>query len=92
MTVWVWCARGVQVAYVTLHHRGCTLVPPFTWAKRVPGETIYGLNSGVFLSTLLHISYPDQGVVWRSIQSVFTRLFTCFLLTFSPPRICASVC
>ena len=36
MKVWVWCARGVQVAYVTLHHRGCTLVPPSTWAKRVP--------------------------------------------------------
>ena len=36
MKVWVGCARGVQVAYVTLHHRGCTLVPPSTWAKRVP--------------------------------------------------------
>ena len=49
-------------------------------------QTIYGLNSGVFLSTLLHIPYPNRGVVWRSIQSVFTRLFTCFLLTFPPPR------
>ena len=39
-------------------------------------QTIYGLNSGVFLSTLLHIPYPDPGMVWRSIQSVFTRLFT----------------
>ena len=38
--------------------------------------TIYGLNSGVFLSTLLHMPYPDRGVVWRSVQSVFTRLFT----------------
>ena len=55
-------------------------------------QTIYGLNSGVFLSTLLHIPYPDRGVVWRSIQSVFTRLFTCLLLIFLPPRICASVC
>ena len=54
-------------------------------------QTIYGLNSGVFLSTLLHIPYPDRGVVWRSNQSVFTRLFTCFFLTFPPPRICASV-
>ena len=36
MKVWVGCARGVQVAYVTPHHRGCTLVPPSTWAKRVP--------------------------------------------------------
>ena len=55
-------------------------------------QTIYGLNSGVFLSTLLHMPYPNRGVVWRSIQSVFTRLFTCLLLTFLPPRICASVC
>ena len=55
-------------------------------------QTIYRLNSGVFLSGFLHIPYPDRGVVWRSIQSVFTRLFTCFLLTFPPPRICASVC
>ena len=39
-------------------------------------ETIYGLNSGVFLSTLLHMPYPNQGVVWHSVQSVFTRLFT----------------
>ena len=36
MKVWVGCARGVQVAYVTLHHRGCTLVLPSTYAKRVP--------------------------------------------------------
>ena len=49
-------------------------------------QTIYGLNSGVFLSTLLHIPYPDRGVVWHSIQSVFTRLFTCLLLTFLPPQ------
>ena len=26
------------MAYVTLHHRGCTLVPPSTWAKRVPRD------------------------------------------------------
>ena len=37
-------------------------------------QTIYGLNSGVFLSTLLHMPYPNRGVVWRSVQSVFTRL------------------
>ena len=36
MNVLVRCARGVQVAYFTLHHRGCTLVSPSTWAKRVP--------------------------------------------------------
>ena len=35
-------------------------------------QTIYGLISGVFLSTLLHIPYPDRDVVWRSVQSVFT--------------------
>ena len=38
MKVWVRCARGVQVAYFTLHHRGCTLVLPSTWAKRVRRE------------------------------------------------------
>ena len=49
-------------------------------------QTIYGLNSGVFLSTLLHVPYPDRGVVWRSIQSVFTRLFTPLLLVFLAPQ------
>ena len=43
-------------------------------------QTIYGLNSGVFLSTLLHMPYPNPGVVWRSFQSVFTRLGV-----FEPP-------
>ena len=46
-------------------------------------QTIYGLNSGVFLSTLLHMPYPDRGVVWRSVQSVFTRLFTQLIACFS---------
>ena len=55
-------------------------------------QTIYGLNSGVFLSTLLHMPYPNQGVVWRSIQSVFTRLLPRLLLIFLFPGICASVC
>ena len=54
--------------------------------------TVYGLNSGVFLSTLLHMPYPNRGVVWRSVQSVFTRLFTPLVLLFRPSRICASVC
>ena len=48
-------------------------------------ETIYGLNSGVFLFTLLHLPYPDRSVVWRSVQSVFTRLFTPFVLLFCSP-------
>ena len=55
-------------------------------------ETIYGLSSGAILSTLLHLPYPDRGVVWRSVQSVFTRLFTPVVLLFCPPRICAFVC
>ena len=54
--------------------------------------TIYGLNSGVFLSTLLHMPDPNRGVVWRSAQSVFTRLLPHLLLVFLPPRICAFVC
>ena len=49
-------------------------------------QTIYGLNSGVFLSTLLHMPYPNRGMVWRSIQSVFTRLFTLFIAYFSAPQ------
>ena len=55
-------------------------------------QTIYGLNSGVFLSTLLHLPYPNRGVVWRSVRSVFTRLLPRLLLVFLPPRICAFVC
>ena len=55
-------------------------------------QTIYGLNSGVFLSTLLHMPYPNQGVVWRSVQSVFTRLLPRLLLIFLFLRMCASVC
>ena len=49
-------------------------------------QTIYGLNSGVFLSTPLHMPYPNRGVVWRPIQSVFTRLFTPFIAYFSAPQ------
>ena len=49
-------------------------------------QTIYGLNSDVFLSTLLHMPYPNRGVVWRSIQSVFARLFTPFIAYFSAPQ------
>ena len=46
-------------------------------------ETIYGLSSGVFLSTPLHMPYPNRGVVWRSVQSVFTRLLTQIIACFS---------
>ena len=48
-------------------------------------QTIYGLNSGVFLCTLLHMPYPNRGVVWRSIQSVFTRLIIPFIAYSSDP-------
>ena len=48
-------------------------------------QTIYGLDPGVFLSTLLHLPYPDRGVVWHSVQSVFTRLFTPLVLLFCSP-------
>ena len=30
--------------------------------------------------------YPNRGVVWHSVQSVFTRLFTSLLLTFFVPQ------
>ena len=48
-------------------------------------QTIYGLNSGVFLSILLQMPYPNRGVVWRSIQSVFTRLFIPLIAYLSAP-------
>ena len=51
-------------------------------------QNIYGLNSGVFLSPFLHMPYPNRGVVWRSVQSVFTRLLPRLLLSFLFPRIC----
>ena len=48
-------------------------------------QTIYGLNSGVFLFALLHLPYPDRGVVWCSVQSVVTHLFTPLVLLFCSP-------
>ena len=48
-------------------------------------QTIYGLNSGVFLSTLLHMPYPDQGVVWRSLQSVVHAYLPISCSLFRPP-------
>ena len=42
-------------------------------SRRVSREYIC-LNSGVILSILLHLPYPDRGVVWHSVLSVFTRL------------------
>ena len=55
-------------------------------------QTMYGLNSGSFLSTLLHMPYPNRGVVWRSVQSVFTRLLPRLLLTFLFPRMYVKCC
>ena len=49
-------------------------------------QTIYGLDSGVFVPTLLHMPYPNQGVVWRSVQSVFTRLFTQLIACYFVPQ------
>ena len=49
-------------------------------------DYIYCLNSGVFLSTFLLMPYPNQGVVWRSVQSVFTRLLPRLLLVFLFPQ------
>ena len=74
--------------------RVCGLVPWHMWDpdRSTCVATIYGLNSGVFLSTFLHMPYPNQGVVWRSVQSVFTRLLPRLLLVFLFPRICAPVC
>ena len=57
----------------------------------IPSSRRY-LPTYLFLSTLLHMPYPNQGVVWHSVESVFTRLCTCLLLVFLFPRICASVC
>ena len=46
-------------------------------------QTIYGLNRGVFLSTLLHIPYPDQGVVLAIYsECVYTPIYL-FLAHFS---------
>ena len=55
-------------------------------------ETIYGLNSGVFLSTLLHcliLTVAWFGALSRAcLHAYLPRL----LLVFLPSRICASVC
>ena len=72
----------------------CGLVPWHLWDpdQSTCVATIYDLNSGVFLSTILHMPYPNRGVVWRSVQSVFTRLLPRLLLVFLFLRIFASVC
>ena len=75
MTVVVACVRGVQVAYVTLHHRGCTLVPPSTWGKRVPrmwtrieSRSYQGIEvrpPSTTLSILPHLGFLDGRLASR---------------------------
>ena len=64
--VWLRCARGVQVAHFTLHHRGCILVLPSTWAKRVPraGGTMGRLSTTqcIHLPTYLPTYLVVQGL------------------------------
>ena len=55
-------------------------------------QTIYGLNSGVFLSTLLHcliLTGAWFGALSRVCLHAYYPIY-CFF--FYPPRICASVC
>ena len=39
-----------------------------------------------FCHPSLHMRYPDRGVVWCSVQSVFTPPLTRLLLPFPPPQ------
>ena len=70
----------------------CDLVP---WHSGSPDQFMcvcrlyMAWNQASFLKPPLHMPYPDRGVVWRSVQSVFTRLSTRLSLTFPPSRICA---
>ena len=55
-------------------------------------ETIYGLNSGVFLSTLLHcliLTVAWFGTLFRVCLHAY---LPSLLLAFLPSRICTSVC
>ena len=55
-------------------------------------ETIYGLNSGAFLSTLLHCLILTGA--WFGAQSrvCLHAFYPIYCLSFCPPRICAFVC
>ena len=72
-------------------HRHCDFFWCVVWfhgicgiqtSRRVSRDYIC-LDSGVILSILLHLPYPDRGVVWHSVLSVFTRLFTQIVACFS---------
>ena len=63
----------------------CDLVP---WHLRNPDQST--CVSRLYMPELrrypVHppaMPYPDRGVVWRSVQSVFTRLFTQIIACFS---------
>ena len=63
----------------------CGLVP---WHLRNPDQST--CVSRLYMPELRRFSvhppalpYPDRGVVWRSVQSVFTRLFTQIIACFS---------
>ena len=74
------CHRHCDFWCVIWFHGTCGIQT----SRRVSRDYIC-LNSSVILSTLLHLPYPDRGVVWHSVQSVFTRLFTLLVVLFCPP-------
>ena len=81
------CHRHCDFWCVVWFHGTCGIQT----SRRVSGDYIWPeLRRFTVHSPAL--PYPNQGVVWRSIQSVFTRLFTPLVLLFRPSRICASVC
>ena len=49
-------------------------------------QTIYDLNSGIFLPTLLHMPYPNRSVVWRSIRKGVYTPITPRVACFSAPQ------
>ena len=55
-------------------------------------ETIYGLNSGVFLSTLLHCLILTGAWFGALFRVCLHAYYPALCLFFCPPRICASVC
>ena len=67
----------------------CGLVPWHFWGRdqsMCVCRLYMAWTQAFFCQPLLHMPYSYLGVVWRSVRSVFTRLLTCFLLTFLPPQ------
>ena len=81
------CHRHCDFWCVVWFHGTCGIPT----SRRVSRDYIC-LNSGVILSTLLHLPYPDRVVVWHSVQSVFTRLFTTLIACLSVPQDMCIVC